>query len=108
MAALFLSPTEAIGKKKQPVFVDPGFDFHDVDTLYVLPSVDLRVAKDKDPDKHLQQLDCAVVKYLKRWRHYHTVPEQVKCKESNPPTRLTVTEDDLKEPEESWVKKLGP
>lgn len=107
VAAAAVIPMLIAKSKDGPVYVDPGFKFEEVDTIYLLPAVDLTVNKDKNPEQHLQQVDCATPYPLKK-RGYATVPEKVRCKEPNPPTRMTVTEDDLKQPEEAWIRKLGP
>ena len=99
--------TVCVAKKKEPIFVDSGFQFQEVDDIYILPAVDLTVNKDKDPEKLLQQVDCVAPYYLKR-RGYDTVPKKLKCKQEVPPVRMNLTEDELKEPQESWKKTLGP
>lgn len=107
VAAASVVPMLMAKSKNGPVYVDPGFRFQEVDTIYLLPAVDLTVNKDKNPEARLQQVDCATPYPLKK-RGYATVPEKVRCKEPNHPTRMTVTEDDLKQPEEAWIRKLGP
>jgi hypothetical protein len=109
-------------EEKKPVFVEPGFQFESVDTVYVLPAVDIRIKKDQNAEAALQTIDSGVLYYLKK-RGYRTVPEdpkhggfsqsafsKVSHKEEQtvPPVRMTVSEDDLKEPDEQWVRKLGP
>jgi hypothetical protein len=126
----YLAPVCA-AKPKQPIFVDPEFRFEEVDAIYILPAVDLRPsvdqAKDHDAEKHLLLVDWAGRYYLER-RGYSVVPEvekgamkrnsfqhfqkqredQARSNQPAPPARLEVTEDDLKEPSESWIRKLGP
>ncbi len=120
-------------KTKEPVFVDPGFRFEDVDTIYVLPTVDLMTQRDQNAEKSLLQVDWMGRYYLKH-EGYGIAPEgdfgnqnrgemfvykefydfekrrenEAKGKGPAPPARMEVTEDDLKEPEEAWIRKLGP
>ncbi len=88
-------------EKKQPIFIEPGFRFEEVDTIYILPAVDLTVNKDKEPEKRLEAADLIAPRCL-QGRGYLTVPEKVKGKQDPPPSRMNVSEDDLKEPQESW------
>ncbi len=109
---------------KKPVFVDPAFRFEDIDRLYILPTVDLRVTSDKHPktpeqaEKDLQTVDFACRYFLQR-HGYQPLPEDkkrpnlkgyrtAKQRAEHAPTRMSVTEDDLKQPQEAWVRKLGP
>ncbi len=105
--AVCFVPALVAKEKKQPIFVEPGFRFEEVDTIYILPAVDLTVNKDKEPEKRLQAVDFEAPRCL-RGRGYRTVPEKVKGTQAPPPMRMSVSEDDLKEPQDAWVRKLGP
>lgn len=98
-----LSPAKT---KKQPIFIDPAFHWDSVNTIYILPA-DIRIDKDKNPDKRLQEIEWAGHRFLKR-KGYRTAPEQVKGQQRPRLTAIDVTEDDLREAQESWVRQLGP
>jgi hypothetical protein len=122
-AAISMSITSAsAAEEKKPVFVAPGFQFESVDIVYVLPAVDIRIKKDQGAEAALQTIDSGILYYLKK-RGYRTVPGEPKHggfsqsafskvshkeEQTAPPVRMTVSEDDLKEPEEQWIRKLGP
>jgi hypothetical protein len=105
--AVCFIPVLMAKEKKQPIFIEPGFRFEEVDTIYILPAVDLMVNKDKEPEKRLQAVDFEAPRCV-QGRGYRTVPEKVKGKQDPPPIRMSVSEDDLKEPQDAWVRKLGP
>ena len=79
--AVCFAPVIMAKEKKQPIFMEPGFRFEEVDTIYILPAVDLTVNKDKEPEKRLEEVDWIVPRCL-QGRGYRTVPEKVKDKQS--------------------------
>lgn len=91
--------------KKEPIFVDPGFQWDQVNTVYIL-SADIRIDKGKSPEKRLETVGLAGHTFLKK-RGYRTTPE-VGGKHPSAPATIEVSEDGLKDPQESWVRKLGP
>jgi hypothetical protein len=102
--------------KNQPIFIDPAFRFAQIDVLYILPAIDLAVQKDKNSEMYLELLDANAPYDLKR-RGYRTVPENklsmlnaggLPRRPDPPPTRLDATEAELKDPQESFIRTLGP
>ncbi len=93
--------------RPKPVYLDPAFSFYDVDTVFIVPTVDLTVEKEKDLERLLLTADWAARNFMQYWG-YNPVPGFSKKEPPSPPSRMSVSEDDLKDPLEPWIRKLGP
>ena len=111
VSMVLVAPTFATKPPTLPIFMDPGFQFAELDSIYILPSIDLRTEKAKSSSSELASMDS----YARFWlenKGYKIAPEWPKrrsqMKNWTPPSRPEFLEEDLKEPTPAWISKLGP
>ncbi len=104
-----IAPQCCAKEKEHPVYIDPTFRFQSVDTIFILSTIDLTVTKVAKQEELLLWADKAAPFFLK-YRGYNTVPGPYKSRglPPSPSSRMSVSEDELKDPEEAWVRSLGP
>jgi len=85
---------------RQPILLEPGFQFSSVEHIGVLPPVDARVEKKNRVDLPRQINRPAMSILSKRGYQVTAVQDTGEVGE--------ITEEDLKEAKPEWVNRLGP